>query len=102
MERPSRRSASSVAPEVTAVPISTKTDQTHGDGSFLFDESPAKAIKQKRTVPECLILLDVLHLRGIARLGGGLFVGIADGEDVIQLVISGNVETIEEELTLLV
>ncbi len=28
--------------------------QTLGDGSFLFDKSPAKAIKQKRTVPECL------------------------------------------------
>jgi molybdate transport system ATP-binding protein len=28
--------------------------QTLGDGSFLFDESPQKAIKQKRTVPDCL------------------------------------------------
>ena len=74
-------------------------------GTVLFcltESADGAAGQTERTVPECLILLDVLHLRGIARLGGGLFVGIADGEDVIQLVISGNVETIEEELTLLV
>lgn len=47
-------------------------------------------------------LLDVLHLRGIAGFGCGLLVGVADGEDVIQLVIGGNVKTVEEELTLLV
>ena len=28
--------------------------QTLGDGSFLFDKSPANVVKQKRTVPECL------------------------------------------------
>ena len=28
--------------------------QTLGDGSFLFDQSPANVVKQKRTVPECL------------------------------------------------
>ena len=43
-----------------------------------------------------------LHLRGITRLGIGLFVGIADGNDVVQLVIGGDVETVEEELAFLV
>ena len=28
-------------------------------------------------------LLDVLHLQGIARLGVGLLVGVANGEDVV-------------------
>ena len=48
------------------------------------------------------ILLDVLHLRGIAGLGVGLLVGIANGEDIVQLVISGDVEAVEEELALLI
>ena len=37
--------------------------QTSGDGSFLFDESPTEAFKQKRTVPECLT--EVIHFNKV-------------------------------------
>ena len=37
--------------------------QTLGDGSSLFDESPRKAIKQKRTVPKCLT--EVIHFNKV-------------------------------------
>ena len=49
-----------------------------------------------------MILFDIFHFRGITRLGIGLFVGIADGDDVIQLVVGRDVETVEEELALLI
>ena len=48
------------------------------------------------------ILLDVFNLRSIAGLGVGLLVRVADGEDVVQLVVSGDVEAVEEELAFLV
>ena len=43
-------------------------------------------------------LFNVLHLRGIAGLGIGLFVRIADGDDIVQFIVFGDVETVEEEL----
>jgi len=47
-------------------------------------------------------LLDVFHLRRIARLGIGLLIGVADGEDIIQLIVNGDVKAVEEELALLI
>ena len=49
-----------------------------------------------------MILFNVLHFGGITGLGIGLFVGVADGDDVVQFVVSRDVETVEEELALLV
>jgi hypothetical protein len=48
------------------------------------------------------VLLNKLYLFGIARLGVGGLVGVADGKDVVELVIGGDVETLEEELALIV
>jgi hypothetical protein len=47
-------------------------------------------------------LLDILYLRSVARLGVGLFVGITDSDDVVQLIVLGDVKTVEEELALVV
>ena len=49
-----------------------------------------------------ILILDVFHFRGIARLGIGLLVRVADGEDVVQLVVSGDIKTVEKELAFLV
>ena len=47
------------------------------------------------------ILLNILHLRGVTGLCVGLFVGVADREDVVQLVVRGDVETIEDFVSLI-
>ena len=47
-------------------------------------------------------LLNVLHLRGIAGFGIGLLVRVADGNNIVQLIVGRNVKTIKEELAFLV
>ena len=47
---------------------------------------------------DVLELFNVFHLRCIAGLGIGLFVRIADGDDIVQFIVFGDVETVEEEL----
>jgi hypothetical protein len=48
------------------------------------------------------VLLDKLYLFGVARLGVGGLVGVADGKDVVKLEIGGDVEALKEELALIV
>ena len=45
--------------------------------------------------------LNILHLRGVAGLCVGLFVGVAYREDVVQLVVRGDVETFEDFVSLI-
>ena len=50
----------------------------------------------------CYYLFYELYLRCIAGLGVRGLVGIADGKDVVKLIVGGDVETVEEELALVV
>ena len=47
---------------------------------------------------ELVALFNVFHLRDIAGLCFGLFVGIANGDDVVQFVVGRNVEPVKEEI----
>ena len=80
-----------------------------------YDENPDGAILKIEcfTVGICSVsnetqlarsryLLDELHFRGITWLRIGLLVRIADGDDIVQLVVGRDIETVEEELALLV
>ena len=49
--------------------------------------TPAKTCKSRLIRNRYLHLLYIFHFRGIARLGIGLLARIADGKDVVQLVI---------------
>jgi hypothetical protein len=48
------------------------------------------------------ILLNILHLRGVAGLCVRLLVGVSDRENIVQFIIRGDIEAVKEELALLI
>lgn len=79
----------------------------HGGNSFSHHQLSARHNRRRAADIDAAVqnkryLLDILHLRTVAGLGVGLFVGITDSDDVVQLIALGDVKAVEEELAFLV
>ena len=84
-----------------------KSSETLGLKDFWRSDGRDEGIYQNKCQSllfccDAFALFNVFHFRGIAGLCFGLFVGITNGNDVVQFIVFGDVKTVKEELTLLV